>query len=87
MTVRRSGGCRSEGSSTRQQACSASWLSLQCGGGILWNLKCHGALVDRLVVRINQFNQHFVRTWRQPPKDEGVPLASAQCHGASSTVT
>ena len=40
--------------------------------GFLWNIKCNGALVDRLVVRVNQFNQHFVRTGRQAPQDERV---------------
>ena len=59
----------------------------RAGRGLHWNIEGHGAVVDRLVVRVNQFNQHFVRTGRQPPQDEGVPLASAQCHGISSTVT
>ena len=40
--------------------------------GFLWNIKCNGALVDNLVVRVNQFNQHFVRTGRQAPQDERV---------------
>jgi hypothetical protein len=40
--------------------------------GFLWNIKCNGALVDNLVVRVNQFNQHFVRTGRQGPQDERV---------------
>jgi thiol-disulfide isomerase/thioredoxin len=38
--------------------------------GSLWNIECNGALVDRLVVRVNQFNQYCVRTGRQPPQDE-----------------
>ena len=38
--------------------------------GFPWNIKCNGALVDRLVVRVNKFNQHFVRTGRQTPEDE-----------------
>ena len=55
--------------------------------GFLWNIKSHGALVDRLVVRINQSISTLCGPGGRPRRMIGVPLASAQCHGASSTVT
>jgi hypothetical protein len=39
--------------------------------------------VDDPVRRIGELDQHPVRSWREALS----PLASAQCHGASSTVT
>ena len=38
--------------------------------GFLWNIECNGALVNRLVVGVNQFNLHCVPAGRQAPQDE-----------------
>ena len=38
--------------------------------GALWNLECNRALVDGLVVRVNQLDQHFVRAGWQPLQDD-----------------
>ena len=56
--------------------------------GFLGNFKRHGALVDKLVVCVHQFNQHFVWTGPQAPPDERAATGGPpSCQGASSTVT
>jgi hypothetical protein len=47
--------------------------------------KPHDTLIKHLMDRVHQLDKNLVRPRGNPFKLSGSPLASAQCHGASST--
>ena len=57
------------------------------GRNLFWNDKCDHAFVEGVVIRVNQFNEHFVRTVEKTCRMIGRPLASAHTYEASSTFT
>jgi hypothetical protein len=40
------------------------------GRSLFWNDKCDHAFVEGLMVRVNQFNEHFVRTGEKTLQDD-----------------
>src|SRR4029077_21134543 len=40
------------------------------GRNIFWNDKCDHAFVEGVVIRVNQFNEHFVRTVEKTLQDD-----------------
>jgi hypothetical protein len=54
--------------------------------GFLWNIKCNGALVTTWWFASTNSISTLCGPGGRAPRMSGLPLASAQCHGASSTV-
>jgi hypothetical protein len=40
------------------------------GRNLFWNDKCDHAFVEGVVIRVNQFNEHFVRTVEKTLQDD-----------------
>jgi len=40
------------------------------GRSLFWNDKCDHGFVEGLMVRVNQFNEHFVRTGEKTLQDD-----------------
>src|SRR5271157_2191822 len=51
---------------------SSSASVMLFGRDLFWNDKCDRAFVERVVIRVFQFNEHFVRTGEQPHQDDWV---------------
>ena len=42
------------------------------GRALFWNDKCNRAFIERVVVRVLQFNEHLVRTGEKTHQDDWV---------------
>ena len=50
-------------------------LVLRQGCGLFWNNKCDCSFVERLMVRVLQFEGYFVRARRKAHQDDGGPAS------------